>query len=157
MAISMSDATIDDSTRKELLGSEIDGSFTGVSSGTFTDAILSSDSLGGSAVGGGLAGITQSFATNVSNAIDTYVSTIMDDINKLENANSEVAFKGAQIKSALTNFIDGVREVAISYTNKLKAAEQQIINSVATAYQQQDADVSSNLGSDTATLESNKV
>ena len=60
---------------------------------------------------------------NVSNEIDTYVSEIDGYLDQLQDANSEVAFKGEAVKAALTKFVDSVREVAKSYTAKLKAAE----------------------------------
>ncbi len=140
MAISMSGASISDDSRQALKSSSIDGSF-----------------AGGTANGGGarLAGVTEDFAKAVSLAIDTYKGDVQRAIDNINTADSGVAFKGASLKSALDNFITAVKEVANSYLEKLSAAEKQIVDSVAAAYQTQDADLSSSLGADQGSLESN--
>lgn len=157
MAISMSGATVNTEARDALLSSEIDQSITsgGAEANTQATGFLG---LGGrEATGAALAGVTQSFATNVSNEIDTYKSEVQGYLDKLTEAESNVAFKGEAIKASLTKFITSVRNVAKSYLDKLEAAEKQIVDSVKTAYQTQDTDLSQNLDSDSGSLESNTV
>ena len=77
-----------------------------------------------------------------------------DILSKLESEESGMAFQGPSIRGALANFVEGVRSSALSYLNKLKAAEQQIVASVFETYAAQDEDISSNLASDTSKLNS---
>lgn len=151
MAISMSGATVNTDERESLLQSSVDGS------GTYGGETANATFWTGKPTGKPLAGVTASFAANVSRAIDSYSDDVMEKLNQLQTANSEVAFKGTALKSALETFIESVKEVSISYLNKLKAAETQIINSVQTAYETQDTDLGSNLGSDGSNLESNSI
>ena len=139
MAISMSGASIQDDSRQTLMSSTVDSSFAG------------SNANGG---GAALAGVTASFASNVTSAIDSYKADIEATINQMCQADSSDAFKGASLQSALQSFLDAVKQVANSYLQKLTDAENQIINSVNAAYASQDTDLSSNLGSDQASLES---
>lgn len=157
MAISMSGATVTTDTRDELLASSIDNSITsgGASPNMQPTGFLG---LGGKeATGAALAGITASFASNVSSRIDEYCTTIDNAIEKLSQVDVNTAFKGTGIEGALNNFIESVKTVAKDYTNKLKAAETEIVNSVAQAYQAQDTDLTGDLGSDAAQLGSNNA
>lgn len=157
MAISMSGAKVETDQRDSLLASTIDSSVTsgGVTANTQGTGLFG---LGGQeATGAALAGVTSTFAANVSNKIDEYCANVNQRLAELQNVDTNVAFKGSGVSSALDRFIEAVKNVAISYTNKLKAAEQQIVNSVATAYATQDADLSGNMNADSGTLEGNMV
>ena len=149
MAITMSDATIDDSARQTLHSTQLDG---GIMPGigdfagnAFGEVLDPSESL---------AGITPSFATNVSSAIEDYCSNINGIIGKLEAVESSSAFKGSAIEGSLVKFIESVKQVSLNWVTALKNAEQQIIQQVQKAYETQDTDISSNLNSDASTLES---
>ena len=141
MAITMSGATVDSSNRDTLLTSVVD---TGLLSGGVAGSFWHSDAK--------LAGVTEQFATAVSGEIDKYCSDVETILKQLEAADSAVAFKGSQIDTALSSFIEGVKSSAFDYLKKLKEAEQQIVDSVQKAYTTQDTDLSSNLNSDTSSL-----
>ncbi len=155
MSISMSGATIETGERDTLNASSVDASGFGgeTANQQWAPGLAPWQWFNTEASGATLAGVTASFATNVSNEIDTYVSEIDGYLDQLENANSEVAFKGEAVKAALTKFIDSVKAVAKSYTARLKAAESEIVNSVATAYNTQDSDLSGDLNSDSGSLD----
>lgn len=153
MAITMSGATVDTTERDALLSSTVDA---GVTSGGATLNTGGLFGLGGT-TGATLAGVTASFASNVSTAIDEYCAEVDAKVEELSQAEVNTAFKGSAIEAALNNFIESVKTTAKSYTSKLKAAESEIINSVAKAYETQDTDISGNLASDGSTLESNVV
>lgn len=153
MAITMSDATIDDSARQTLHSTELDGGImpipgvgNPIPGGGFFDHLIPGESL---------AGITPSFATNVSSAIEDYCSNINGIIGKLEAVESSSAFKGSAIEGSLVKFIESVKQVSLNWVTALKNAEQQIIQQVQKVYETQDTDISSNLNSDASTLESN--
>ena len=149
MAITMSGATVDSSNRETLLNSEVDINVLG----KHENNILAGFGLTGDLIGTKeLAGVTSEFATAVSAAIDKYCQNIENILSKLEAIDSKSAFKGSQIDGALANFVEGVKSSALSYISKLKAAEQQIVESVQKAYATQDTDISSNLNSDTSSL-----
>ncbi len=152
MAITMSGATVDSSNRETLLNSEVDKNVLGNKTlGSFlTGNIMTSTVRGFTS---SLAGVTSEFATAVSAAIDKYCQNIESILSKLESIDSKSAFKGSQIDGALVNFVEGVKSSALSYLNKLKAAEQQIVESVQKAYATQDTDISSNLNTDTSSLQ----
>ena len=157
MAISMSGATVETGERDSLLSSTVDTSVTsgGATANTQATGFLG---LGGrEATGAALAGVTADFAKNVTTEIDSYCTSVNECIDKLSQVEVNTAFKGSGIEAALNNFIESVKAVAKSYTNKLKNAETEIVNSVAQAYQTQDTDISGDLGSDASTLESNSV
>lgn len=150
MAITMSGATVDSSNREALLNSEVDKNVLGNKvNNPFAGPLLTSFVRSGTS---GLAGVTSEFATAVSAAIDKYCQNIESILSKLEAIDSKSAFKGSQIDGALANFVEGVKSSALSYLSKLKAAEQQIVESVQKAYATQDTDISSNLNSDTSSL-----
>lgn len=157
MAITMSGATVDSSNREALLNSEVDSSILG--GGKKEERIgagLGGYSVQPTAYGSNtkLVGITGEFAAFASEAIENYCKGIEDILSKLESEESGMAFQGPSIRGALANFVEGVRSSALSYLNKLKAAEQQIVASVFETYAAQDEDISSNLASDTSKLNS---
>lgn len=157
MSISMSGATITDDERRDLNSKEVDTSITdgGATANTRRTGFLG---LGGKeTTGAKLAGVTPSFAKNVCNAMDTYTNSVKESINKLDSKVSSNAFKGSGITKALQDFIEEVKVVANSYLDKLNAAEQEIINSVDTAYQTQDTDLSGDMSGDTTTLDGQKA
>lgn len=152
MAISMSGATVDTSERDSLLTSTVDtgviaGGETANVSGGFFGAVF-----GAEASGADIAGITESFAANVTRAIDSYKSDVQSKLDQLQAVESNSAFQGAAISKALANFVTSVRDVGTDYLNRLSSAETQIINSVAAAYKTQDTDLSGNLGSDAGSI-----
>ena len=162
MAISMSSARVETGERDSLRTSTVDTSITSGGATANVDRNWLSRLSGGlfgteNPTGAKLAGVTASFATNVTNEIDSYCNNVNQCIDKISQVEFNTAFKGSQIEAALNNFIESVKTVAKSYTSKLKAAESEIINSVAQAYQTQDADLSGNLGSDSSSLEGNSV
>lgn len=155
MAITMSGATVDTSERDSLLQSNVDGGVVngGVTANTQSTGFLG---LGGEeATGAALAGVTASFAANVSNAIETYKTNVQTELDKLQSVESNEAFKGSAISAALSNFVTAVRDVGTQYLNRLSSAEAQIINSVAAAYETQDTDLSGNLTSDSGNISIN--
>ena len=154
MAITMSNATVDTSERDSLLQSSVNGGAVegGVTANTRTEGGVFG--LFGEEVASGqpLAGVTASFAANVSQAIETYKSNVQTELDKLQNVESNGAFRGEAITTALANFVNAVREVGTQYLERLSSAETQIINSVAQAYQTQDTDLSGNLNSDSGSI-----
>lgn len=155
MAITMSQAKIDNSARENLLNSSVDTSiFGGDRAQDSADALAQMTYIG--EYGGGsnakLAGVTEDFAKGVTEKIESYCANVEAILKNMESTDSKIAFQGAGIENALSAFITGVKESAFSYLDKLKSAEQQIINSVQTAYATQDTDLSSNLASDTSKL-----
>ena len=147
MPVTMSEATIDDSTRQNLLNSNVDGV---APAGGLVDAILDGATQN-------LVGVTAEFAQHVSSEIESYSSEIKDTLSKLEAVESNSAYQGSGVKAALEKFITGVRDVSYNYLDALAAAEKQIVNSVQQAYQTQDTDIASDMNADTANLEDNKV
>lgn len=157
MSISMSGANLVDDQRSGLKSSEVDQGALGegATANTRRTGFLG---LGGSeTTGAALAGVTQEFATKVSNEIENYKTEINNELAKLEDKDSEVAFKGSDVKAALAKFIVSVREVAQSYTEKLSLAEKQIIASVQTVYSTQDAQLAGDMNADSGTLEGQKA
>lgn len=128
MAITMSNAQVDDGQRQSLLGSSV------------TDVSVGDTS--------GFAGIKPDFVNTLTNSISEYITKARAELDKLESVDSNEAFQGTQFQSALTNFVTGVKEVGESYLNALEAAEQQIINSVHTVYESQDQDLGGQLSAD---------
>jgi len=150
MAISMSSATVDQSERENLLSSNVDSSVT--AGGATANTSGGFFGLGAKESGASIAGITEDFAKNVKKEIDTYIEDINTEVESLSNPEVNQAFKGAGVEGALKNFVNSVKQVAKDYTNRLKVAEQQIIDSVGAAYVTQDTDISGNLKSDSGSL-----
>ena len=152
MAVTMSEATVDDSQRKTLLNSNVDASI------TQGGATPNKSFFGlGDTTGATLAGITSTFTEHLHTEISDYTNNINTILGKLESVESNVAFQGEAIKKALSNFIISVKNVSINYTNKLRDSEKQIISEVARVYGQQDTDLSGNLGTDSSNLEQNNT
>ena len=158
MAVTMSNATIDNTERESFLNSEVDTSVTagGAQLNTVTNREGGIFGLFGrdvtSTTGAKLAGVTPQFAQHVKSAIDDYISSIDYWLNQIQDTNSNVAFKGEAISAALSSFVSSIREVANSFTNKLKIAEQQIIDSVDLAYKTQDEHVSGEMNTDSSNV-----
>lgn len=149
MSISMSGATVDQSSRDALLASTVDGGSTG---GVTANTKGGFFGHGGTASGASLAGVTAEFAAQVSSAIDDYCANVESKLNELNAVESNGAFRGGALTAALSSFITGVKEVSMNYLAKLKEAEQQIVASVGAAYEAQDADLAGNLNSDVGTI-----
>lgn len=152
MAITMSQAKIDNSARENLLNSNVDTSVFGgdIAQGRAEAAAMIPMPVGGSSTK--LAGVTEDFAKSVTEKIEDYCTNVEAILKNMESTDSKIAFQGVGIERALSAFITGVKESAFSYLDKLRFAEKQIVYSVSKTYQIQDADLSSNLTSDTSKL-----
>ena len=155
MAITMSDATVNTSGREELLSSNVNGDIT--AGGATANKSGGFFGLGAQETGVALAGITQEFSANVSGKIDEYIANVKDTIAAIEQAESNEAFQGSQVSSALSKFVESIKNVANSYLDRLKEAENQIISSVSAAYAEQDSDLSTNMNSDSENLQSSNT
>lgn len=156
MAINMSGAKIDDSSRTSLLGSNIDtSSFGGVEANqySFSEYVMNSSIKKGDTTGAALAGITAEFVSEFNRVMGEYKAKINATVEKIQAIQSNGAFQGSAITTALTNFVEGIKSVAASYITALETAENQIAASVEAAYSQQDTDISADLNTDTGTLE----
>lgn len=151
MAVTMSETAVNRDSEIKLQNTTINNSITEGGAYIATDS-----SRGDFGVTNGviLAGITPTFAVNVNRAIEEYCTKIENKINEIETIDSTGAFKGENVTNAISNFINGVKEVANAYIESLKSAEQEIINSVQTAYSKQDESISGNLNTDSNTLTS---
>lgn len=139
MAITMSGATVDASLRDNIK-KKVDVS---VIAGNESTELAS----------GTIVGIDADFVTSIQTAIDTYIAGIQTELDKLEtNVDPSTAFKGSGVTEAVQNFVTSVKEVAEGYIAKLQEAEKQIIDSVHSAYETQDTDLSANLTADSSSL-----
>ena len=155
MAITMSQAKVDSSAREDLLNSSVDTTiFGGNIAANREEAQIYMQAYYEQNTGAKLAGVTEDFAQSVGKKIEEYCANVEKVLETMETTDSKIAFQGDAIGNALTAFITGVKESAFSYLNKLKAAENQIVNSVSKAYETQDTDISSNLTADTSKLNS---
>lgn len=145
MAITMGSEQIVDSTRKDLNSSEVD---MGLASGGATTGLFGGEPL---------VGITPAFATAITSAINGYANTIKDTLANLEAQSSKGAFQGENVEAALKTFITSVKEVSMSYLNKLQAAEEEIVNSVEQVYTGQDSSLSGSMEGDAGTLKSQSL
>lgn len=143
MAISMSQATVDNSKQDQLLGH------------TVSESVIHGDYLDAENIAA--AGITQDFAQSVCAAIDSYISDINQTLNQLNSLDATAAFRGRFVAGAIETFIDNVKAVSLDYTTALQNAETQIVNSVKSAFQTQDADLSANLGTDSSTIANESI
>ena len=148
MAISMSGAEVDTSQRDALLGSNVNGSVTAGNETANTKGWFNPKPTGAA-----LAGVTANFAGHVCAEIDDYIRSITGHIDAMVAAQSNVAFQGEGVSGALQRFITAVQAVANDYANRLKGAEQQIINSVQEVYTAQDSHLSGELSSDAGGLQ----
>ena len=159
MAISMSAGKIDSSERESLLGQTVDNSANlndlqtnGIDihiPGTNTSNLEGNEAK--------LAGITATFATDVTAKIDSYITTVQGHINSMANVASTSAFKGETLNNKISSFIKTISFICNDYVSRLHSAENQIINSVSAAYQQQDTDIAGDLISDSAQTLGNNI
>ncbi len=106
----------------------------------------------------GTAGIKPGFTSKLNEAVENYIKSINDELDKLEtNPNIAQAFKGEGVDSSVKRLITAVKQEAKTYTEKLKQAEQRIIEQVEQLYKEQSQSVSSSMNSDTSTLEGGPV
>lgn len=145
MAITMSDATVGNDLEQQLAGTSIDSSITSGGSELNGFAFFKS--------GAPIAGITASFATNLSSAIDSYCTGITNELNKMEAVASDAAFKGSAISKSLSTFVESIKTVATAYVTSLKDAETEVVNNVGKVYESQDTSISGQLSGDSGTLE----
>ena len=148
MAISMSSASVDDSLRQELMGKSVDSSFASSGVSPNTKGIINKELTGAS-----FAGISTDFEANITKAIDDYISDVNAKLDELEStASPSDAFKGSAVEKSLSTFVESVKNIAKAYVTDLQNAENQIIASVHTAYYTQDTDLSTNLNSDSQSI-----
>lgn len=154
MAITMSEAKVDDDIRQSLISSSIAGPSAGSNTSSITGIFGGTPVFRSGASGVNLAGIKPDFVNVLTKSIDNYINNADEALSKLTAVDSSSAFQGTQIKTALSNFVTGVREVGKSYLKALGNAENQIINSVHTVYQTQDSDLAGQIASDEDSLRS---
>lgn len=154
MPITMSGATIEDDERQALLNEKVEG-ITGGVKANVVDIVASSaaaSGLNGTKTGRNIAGVTAQFATHFETACTAYITKVKNDIAKIEAVDASVAFQGTALKGALERFIESVKKVANNFADSLEKAENQIIQSVASAYRTQDTDVAKDLNADSSNL-----
>lgn len=139
MSITMSGGNVNNTVAQDLMGKSV------------AQEIADADMTGSEP----LVGITASFASNLSRAIDSYCTEADTALSELTTVASNTAFKGTGIETALNNFVEGVRTVASAYIKALNTAETEIVNSVSTVYKAQDQSISSEMNADTGNLEQN--
>ncbi len=98
---------------------------------------------------GGSVGITPTFATNVTSKIEELKTNIDNKVKEIQNTQNDAAIKGEKVQAGIGTFIDGIIETANNLNAALTAAEQDIINSVETAYKTQDENLEADLNADT--------
>lgn len=77
-------------------------------------------------------------------AIEGYVTTINNELAKLNNYNPEVAFKGSEIVPALKEYIEAVKELCGNIVSHMLAFRDQL-DVIYTAYTTRDANTASSL------------
>ena len=162
MGISMSDARIDSSKRDSMLNSKYDYNTLGEGTNFNQKEVVDKEGFFGlgrkthtEATGVDVAGITPEFVENFKSTIQEYSEKVEEALGKLDKVtevNMDSAIKGAGIKDAVIEFVQAVRTTATNYLNALHESENQIIESVHAAYQEQDADLSANLKSDASDI-----
>lgn len=169
MAISKSSYEIETTDRDTLSGANVDVGVVGGNAVAGVEALTGWDIDGSdnainkffSKIAGKdtetLAGITPQFVEQFTAAMESYIKKVDADIDKLDSANSTIAFAGTDIQKAINNFITGVKNVAKTYTKKLRDAEVQIATSVKAAYEAQDKNTVQELGNDTRTVNNSGV
>lgn len=154
MGITMSDAHIDSSKRDSMLNSKYD--FNTLGEGTeFNQKEVVGRKTHNEDTGVDVAGITPQFVASFKSTIQGYCKNVEDalkQLDKVTEVSMDSAIKGAGIKDAVVEFVQAVRSTATAYLNALHESENQIIDSVHAAYQEQDADLSANLRSDASDI-----
>lgn len=107
--------------------------------------------------GASLAGVTETFATNFSKAVTEYVTTVQGKINSIIEFSASSAIYGTMFNEYFGNFRNKVAELANEYVGKLTSVENDIVDSVAKAYAEQDADLSTDVNSDKGVVEQAKL
>lgn len=154
MAVRMSDATINHDLSDNLNNSSVDINSTG--NQTIEPYISDMVIKGMDKSSAEPVGVSTNMVSGITHAIDEYENGIRTTLEKLEAINSQGAFKGAGVTEAVAKFVTGVKETANSYLKALKDSQVQIIESVKTAYETQDSDISGNVNSDEATVTSER-
>ena len=140
MAISGTDKKIDDSLRTNLGSS--------MSSEAYISAVGKDLSDPTS-----FAGIKPLFLTKLNAALDDYIKSIDDELDKLEtNPNIQQAFQGYSTETAVKKLITAVKDEAKRYTSNLKAAEKAIVRQVSSLYASQSSAVGDSMNTDTSKL-----
>lgn len=163
MGITMSDAHIDSSKRDSMLNSKYDFNTLGEGTSFNQKEVVDSEGwlfgLGRKThnedTGVDVAGITPQFVESFKSTIQEYCNNVEDalkQLDKVTEVSMDSAIKGAGIKDAVVEFVQAVRSTATAYLNALHESENQIIDSVHAAYQEQDADLSANLRSDASDI-----
>lgn len=164
MGISMSNASIDSSKRDSMLNSKYDYNTLGEGTSFNQKEVVDSEGYLFGLIGRkthnedtgvDVAGITGGFVESFKKTIDDYSANVEEALKKLDkvtDVNMDSALKGAGIKDAVVEFVQAVRTTATNYLKALHDAENQIVESVQAAYEQQDKDLSANLKSDASDI-----
>jgi len=129
--------SINSANREELLNSRIDYSKSSIEPTTNTT----------------IAGITDTFKSHVTRAINDYCDDIRSSLSKFDDIPINITFKGKSIEPNMTKFIASIKEVANGFILRLNNAEEQIIDGVYKAYVMQDEELSTNVNKDGNNLE----
>ena len=98
-------------------------------------------------------GITPEMLSEITGAIDTYTNNLVSALNKMpDEVNYSQGFKGTAVEAAVKKFVTTVKDVCKDYLESLKAAENQIVESVEKQYSTSDEDVSSQLNTDSSKI-----
>ena len=156
MGISMSNASIDSSKRDSMLDSKYDYNTLGEGTNFKQKEVVDNEGkTHNEYTGVDVAGITGGFVESFKKTIDDYSANVEEALKKLDkvtDVNMDSALKGAGIKDAVVEFVQAVRTTATNYLKALHDAENQIVESVQAAYEQQDKDLSANLKSDASDI-----
>jgi len=133
------------------------GSAQGVS-GTGSNGFFGIGAKGPDTSASGAAGIKYRFKGQMDSAITEYINGINGEIDKMETNCSAIiskAFRGTNIEAAVLRLIQALRDEAKAYATALGAAENQIVEEVAKAYEAQDTALGGSMDQDTAVMTSN--
>lgn len=101
-------------------------------------------------------GITPEMLSKITTSIDDYTNNLVSALDKMPDAvNYGQGFKGTGIEAAIKGFVTSVKEVCKEYLQSLKAAENQIIESVEKQYTLSDEDIAGQLHTDTSAISGN--
>lgn len=101
-------------------------------------------------------GITPEMLSKITTSIDEYTNNLVSILEKMPDAvNYGQGFKGTGIETAVKGFVTSVKEVCKEYLQSLKAAENQIIESVEKQYTISDEDIAGQLNTDSSALNGN--
>lgn len=101
-------------------------------------------------------GITPEMLNKITTSIDDYTNNLVSALDKMPDAvNYSQGFKGTGIEAAIKGFVTSVKEVCKEYLHSLKAAENQIVESVEKQYTLSDEDIAGQVNTDTSAISGN--